>query len=309
MRQTIENDQLLVEVDDHGAELVRIFDKEKQREVLWNGDPAHWNRCAPLLFPNVGRHWKDQYRVHGKSYPSRQHGFARDMDFTCVAHTADQVIHQLASDAETLEKYPFAFVLRVIHTLDGRKLTVGWEIENPNGETMYFTIGGHPAFRIPADKADPNSADACYENYLLHFPGKSALTYRLVVLDGSGTLDGEKTHTLQLKDGCVPLGPLKDGETVLADHMFDLDALVFDEAQFAEVQLCMPDGSPYIKFHCKGFPTFGIWEMPGAPFVCLEPWMGRADDHGYTGSLREKQYINALDAGKVFYKDYCIEIC
>ena len=31
---------------------------------------------------------------------------------------------------------------------------------------------------------------------------------------------------------------------------------------------------------CHGFPSFGIWSVPGSPFVCLEPWMGRCDDFG-----------------------------
>ena len=35
MTHTLENEQLLVKIDDHGAELVEIYDKEKEQQVLW----------------------------------------------------------------------------------------------------------------------------------------------------------------------------------------------------------------------------------------------------------------------------------
>ena len=91
MIHTIENDYLRVSVDDHGAELCSIFDKVHNREVIWQADPAYWKRHAPVLFPNVGRHFEDHYRINGVEYPSSQHGFARDSEFTCVDMTADSI--------------------------------------------------------------------------------------------------------------------------------------------------------------------------------------------------------------------------
>ena len=80
----IENEFLKVAVSPHGAELCSIFDKEKQHEVVWQADPAYWNRHAPVLFPFVGKVNEGLYRYKGKSYPMGQHGFARDMEFTLV---------------------------------------------------------------------------------------------------------------------------------------------------------------------------------------------------------------------------------
>ena len=48
---TLENEELLITVDRHGAELTRIYDKKAGRELLWGADPAVWNRHAPVLFP------------------------------------------------------------------------------------------------------------------------------------------------------------------------------------------------------------------------------------------------------------------
>ena len=91
----IENDILKVEIAEHGAELCSIYDKEKQHEVVWTGDPAYWNRHAPVLFPFVGKVNGGFYHYKGQSYPMGQHGFARDMEFTFVGETADSVTFRL----------------------------------------------------------------------------------------------------------------------------------------------------------------------------------------------------------------------
>ena len=76
---TMENGKLKVTVADYGAELVNIFDKANQRELIWQADPAFWNRHAPVLFPNVGKYYGGNFSYDGKEYPEGQHGFARDM--------------------------------------------------------------------------------------------------------------------------------------------------------------------------------------------------------------------------------------
>ena len=66
---TIENEELRVMISDHGAELSGIFDKKNNREVLWNADPKYWKRHAPVLFPNVGRLYKDTCLIGGLIHP------------------------------------------------------------------------------------------------------------------------------------------------------------------------------------------------------------------------------------------------
>ena len=55
----MENDVLCVEIAELGAEITRIYDKENDTEVLWNGDARFWKRHSPILFPNVGKTWKN----------------------------------------------------------------------------------------------------------------------------------------------------------------------------------------------------------------------------------------------------------
>ena len=45
-----------------------------------------------------------------------------------------------------LENYPYDFELKIKHVLEKNQVSVCWEVISLNDETMYFTIGGHPAF-------------------------------------------------------------------------------------------------------------------------------------------------------------------
>ena len=290
MIHTIENDYLRVSVDDHGAELCSIFDKVHNREVIWQADPAYWKRHAPVLFPNVGRHFEDHYRINGVEYPSSQHGFARDSEFTCVDMTADSITHRLKSSDATRENYPYDFELKIKHVLEKNQVSVCWEVISLNDETMYFTIGGHPAFNVNV------LPDTDFEDYSLAFKeGTESLSYVLLDTE-SGTAIADKTYELKLTNS----------KYALKKDMFDKDALVFDNGQIEWAALALPDGKPYIALESKGFPNFGIWSKPGAPYVCLEPWCGRCDNRGFEGELSEKPGINALKAGGVFEKSYDI---
>lgn len=291
MIHTMENEFLRVSIADAGAELVSIFDKKNEREVMWQADPAYWKRHAPVLFPNVGRHYHDHYRVNGQEYPSKQHGFARDSEFVCTECTESSVTHELQSSDVTRASYPFDFILQISHVLHGQELQICWKVINKSNTDMYFTIGGHPAFRVPViDETN-------YNDYFLSFEGQDSLKYMLLDTASGTTLDGQES---ELK--------LTDGTCRLDTHMFDHDALVFDHGQISRTAILLPDGSPYLELHCEGFPNFGIWSVPGAPFVCLEPWMGRCDSCGFDGSLDQKPNINTLQPEETFEKSYAIKV-
>ena len=96
----IENDVLRVTVSDAGAELISVFDKEKDTERIWIGDPAVWNRHAPILFPFVGKVMDGKYRIADKEYTMKtQRGFALDMEFACVEETSASVTHGLSMNS------------------------------------------------------------------------------------------------------------------------------------------------------------------------------------------------------------------
>lgn len=292
---SIENQYLKVEVSSLGAELQSIFDKEMKQEVLWQGDKKYWGRQAPVLFPNVGRHSGDFYIWKGKKFSTKQHGFARDMDFDCVKEAGEELVFLLRDTEETRKYFPFAFELQISYCLSGRELEVKWQVKNLDQETMFFTIGGHPAFRVPVLEGTVQT------DYKLLFRGKEELKYRLIC-PGEGTADTSRIYKLPLEN-C--------GEYTscgIAEHMFDQDALIFDDGQIQWAAIGYPDGKPYISLECEGFTNFGIWSVPGAPFVCLEPWMGRCDDQGFEGEISEKPGILKTEPSGVFQKSYKIRV-
>ena len=287
---TLENERLCVEISEMGAEVTRICDKKNGVDVLWEADPLYWKRHSPVLFPNVGKTYRNTVLINGEQYPTSQHGFARDSEFRCIRSDQSSASFLLASGGETKEVYPFDFELIITYRLEENHLHVNWEVKNPADETMYFTIGGHPAFRF-AGKEETK------EDYMLRFPGKESLTYVLIDPD-EAAVDPEVKYELALKDEFCPL----------SEEMFTHDALIFDGGQIGEVWLCHKNGTPYVKMECPGFPNFGIWSVKDAPFVCLEPWMGRADNIGFAGEISEKPGINKLDGGETFRKSYAITV-
>lgn len=284
----LENEKLCVEIAELGAELTRIYDKEKKTDVLWEADPVYWKRHSPVLFPNVGKTYRNVMLINGSKYPTGQHGFARDSLFRCVGEKADSASFLLSSSEESKEVYPFDFELLITYTLEGSTLRVEWEVRNPGDEDMYFTIGGHPAFRF-AGRAEKKT------DYVLKFPGKSSLDY-ILIDPAEAAADPDKVYKLDLVGECCPV----------TEEMFEKDALIFDGGQIEEVWLCHKDGTPYVGIKSEGFPNFGIWSVKDAPFVCLEPWMGRCDNAGFDKEISQKPNINRVGAGESFNKSYVI---
>ena len=78
----IENDRIRIGIASHGAELVSLVRKSDDREYMWSGDAAFWNRVSPVLFPFVGKLTNGSYTYQGKEFSGiPQHGFARDSEF------------------------------------------------------------------------------------------------------------------------------------------------------------------------------------------------------------------------------------
>jgi len=287
----LENHALRVEISKHGAELMSIFDRRRSAELLWNGDAKYWKRRSPILFPYVGKTWHSQVLIDGEHYHPSAHGFARDRDFEVESHDSESVVFALHSDEETRKVYPFDFCLRIRYALEDAVLRVHWRVDNLSDRDMPFTIGGHPAFCFAG-------AEDSKEDYFLRFElagGKDALTCTLMDLSTGTTLD--KYDAVPLSGGCLPL----------SESLFDGDTLILDGAQVLSAGLYHKDGTHRVTVRCGGFPNFGVWSAKGAPFVCLEPWMGRCDSCGFEGELREKPDVNIAAPGASLEFSYTIE--
>lgn len=300
--ETLKNEFLTIEVKEDGAELCSI--RTQEREYLWQANPKFWARHSPVLFPIVGRVWDDVYRVAGREYHLGQHGFARDRKFTLVSKTEDTVWYALESDAESQEKYPYAFRLEIGYRLHGKSVDVIWRVTNPAETEMYFQIGAHPAFYWPEFEG---SDEAKYEE-------QGLLGYFRLSKGGKAVGNSLKRSTITEK-GCVD--PLAAGEvTVEEDGMlplnfalFSKDALVLEDSQVDTVELLHTDKRPYLTVAFDA-PLVGLWSSPGkqAPFVCIEPWYGRCDSVRFAGEYAEREHVNRLGAKESFEVHYTITV-
>ena len=102
MIHSIQNDTLRINVSESGAELQNIIKKSTQQEYLWHGDPSHWARRAPVLFPIVGALQEGYFLVGDDRYTLGQHGFARDASFELKETSESRVTCVLASNKKTL---------------------------------------------------------------------------------------------------------------------------------------------------------------------------------------------------------------
>ena len=279
----LENEFLKVSVADAGAELSSVIDKESGLERLHDANPEIWNRHAPVLFPFVGKVVGGTYRIDDKEYEMKtQHGFARDMEFEFVEADENHVTHKLLPNDNTRKIYPYEFELLVTHELDQenpRLLHVKWEVKNNGEGKMYYFIGGHPAFTTA--EADPKAK----EEYYLEFVGCDSIEY-FGVSEKSGFATPKETKTASLDHGF-----LKFNDDVYV-------TLIFDNFEFDKVRICRPDKTPYVTMECSQFTSYGIWAKGNGNFICLEPWAGRTDNDGFTGTIDEKIGVNTLGAGE-----------
>ena len=292
MEYHLKNENLEAVIRSKGAELVSL--KKGGAEYMWCGDPAYWNRTAPILFPFVGSLCGKQYRYDGKTYHIGQHGFARDMEFEAVSGSDTKLVMAIHETAETMEKYPFRFLLELSYELKGDELIVGWKVENTDEKELYFSIGGHPAFNCPMEGRGSQS------DYMLRFlkDGRPLQEITSEMIGEGGLVTGE-TIEFGLEDGFLPVTP----------DLFDADTIILEDGQTDEVSLCNPEGKEYVRVKFP-MPIVGIWTpvSKNAPFLCIEPWCGRCDDMGYAGGLSERKWGNRLQPSEVFETSYAIAV-
>ncbi|MBQ9746748.1 MAG: aldose 1-epimerase family protein, partial [Clostridia bacterium] len=94
----ISNGIISLEVEEKGAQMRSLKDECTGREYLWQADPSVWARTAPILFPAVGKMYKDAYIHNGGRYPMPKHGFARDAAFRVEKLREDYLVMAFSPD-------------------------------------------------------------------------------------------------------------------------------------------------------------------------------------------------------------------
>lgn len=286
----IDNGIISIAVREKGAELASI--KKDGKEYLWNADPSVWNRSAPQLFPIVGTLADNEYVYNGKTYGMTRHGFARDSLFTLSGKTDKDICFTLRDTKETLDVYPFPFLFEVEYTLRDNVLTNVWRIINTGDKTMYFSVGGHPAFMCPVSGGKITD---CF----LAFAGKEPVSkIRCETINADGLLQS-RSDTYELSNGIVRI----------SDDMFSHDVLILENSGVHSISLL--DKSEKARLRVD-FDTdiVGLWspQDKGAPFLCIEPWYGRCDRENFKGELKDREWGNSLESGEKFEKSFTVTV-
>lgn len=281
----ISNQQLTASFKTKGAELTSL--KKANVEYIWQADPAHWNRHAPVLFPIVGKLKENTYQFEGKEYQMGQHGFARDQEFTVISHDAESISFSLKESEDTKKIYPFQFELIISYRLQDSSLEISYNVINKDGKELLFSIGAHPAFNCPIKSGERRS------DYRLFFNREEEfVTHRLI--DGNFSGQAEQLGSGQ--------------ELEITDNLFDKDALVFKNLKSDKVSLHSTE-QKWLTFDFAGFPYLGIWSKNAvSPFVCIEPWFGLADYVNHNQRLEDKEGIRVLPSDGVFAASYQVEV-
>ena len=277
----LENEYLKIGVNLFGAELVSVFNKEIGREVMWEGDPAYWDRVSPHLFPIVGKVFNKEYKVDGESYSLPQHGFLRDQTFEIVDKTENSLTYRFQSNHELMAVYPYHHAVEITYTLNAKRVEVMWDVINLDDKVMYYSIGAHPGFAV--DKTHKYQIE-----YECDGPNQQVIL--------------EKGFVKELVD--VTIKPISVDESTFIN-----DAVMYTGV--SAVSLVDLTENYRVRMDFKGFEFIAVWSSMNsgsmAPFICLEPWRGIVDDLGGFDDISQKRGIQKVEANSNSVNTYGIE--
>lgn len=275
---SIASGELTAAINPLGAELWSLSDAQG-RDLMTDADPRWWEGHAPLLFPFVGRSRDDVYRLDGSTYPIAQHGFARRTLFALVQRDEAAVTFRLEADAETRAAYPFDYRLDMTFALEGASLRMTASISNLGAADMPFSFGYHPAFAWPLPYG------GAVEDHRIVFSQPEPAPIRKV---------GSEPGLIAPETFPSPVV----GDILSPTHaMFEEDALIWDRLESRSLLWGVP-GQPRLKIDFPDTPWLGLWQKPGAHYLCVEPWAGMADPVGFEGDVWDKSGIMRLAPGE-----------
>lgn len=282
---TLENQELLVQINPIGAELTHVIDQKSGFDFIWNDE--RWPKHAPILFPAIGRSTKDQYLIDGKTYPMQQHGFATDYDFQVLNDEVDTLTLELKANSETRKSYPFAFNFQVTYHLSGKNLSVVFKVTNQDQKELSFSLGFHPAFNLPGTFEDYSLAFSPENQVLKQFEiVKNPFPYR----SGKQKVADKAVSNLQLTR------PFFEKGLVILDNDINVVELTSDSSNYA------------VKVKMADFPYLCLWtkEDMALPYLCIEPFQGLPDVIDQEQELLKKEGNIKLAAGKS--ADYQVQL-
>ncbi|WP_299247328.1 aldose 1-epimerase family protein [uncultured Lacinutrix sp.] len=287
----LSNSILKIKVKPVGAELCEISSVKNNTQFMWDANPDVWGSFAPNLFPIIGALKDETYFYNGIKYSMPKHGFVRHSeDIKLIKETKNSLSFSLTYNEDLLKIYPFKFEYIITYTLNNNTLNINYTVKNKDNRTIYFSVGGHPAFKCPLYNEEN------YTDYNLVFE----------------TEETSKTHLLNMQTGLVknetkPVFNTKNSIQLKPD-LFKNDALIFKDLKSRKVALVNDLRGEILNITFKGFNYLGLWAKPNASYVCIEPWLGIADQENASQNITEKEGIIKLPENETFSANYSIQI-
>ncbi|WP_027137319.1 aldose 1-epimerase family protein [Gaetbulibacter saemankumensis] len=288
---SLKNDKLEISIKNMGAELCKIASVKYQTHFMWDANPDVWRGYAPNLFPIVGALKNNSYLFEGNTYTLPKHGFIRNNDdMELHEKTNDTLTFKLIYSEKTLKMYPFKFEFYISFKLIDNAIQIHHTIKNLDINPLYFSLGGHPAFKCPVFKNEN------YEDYYLEFEHA----------------ENSKTHLIDMSNGLISLDtkPIFNNTNTLPlkHELFNKDALVFKDLKSKKVALKSHSKGRILSVEFQDFPYLGIWAKPSGDYVCIEPWLGIADHVDTNQDFKNKDGIIKLNPETEFKASYLVEI-
>ena len=213
-----------------------------EREVVYLDlerflDPAQSVRGGfPVLFPITGGLPDNQLPLPQGTFTIGQHGFARQLPWR-MEPLADGrgVSLQLSDTPETLQSYPFQFLLTMEVRLATDALDISTTVSNRSDQPMPFSFGLHPYFNLSS--LDGVHVEGLPDECLNHLTMAPAPTADQMEQLATGI------DLLVRPSGAVRLVDPAAGATLELQLSHPLDLVV-------------------------------LWTEPPRPMVCVEPWSG-----------------------------------
>jgi len=200
-------------------------------------DPAQSVRGGfPVLFPITGGLPDNQLPLPQGTFTLGQHGFARQLPWQ-LEPLADGrgVLLQVSDTPDTLQAYPFQFLLSMEVRLAPGALEISTTVHNRSSAPMPFSFGLHPYFNLSS--LEGVRFEGLPEECLNHLTMAPASTAEQMERLASGI------DLLVRPSGPVRLVDEAAGTTLELQLSHPLDLVV-------------------------------LWTEPPRPMVCIEPWSG-----------------------------------
>lgn len=200
-------------------------------------DPAQSVRGGfPVLFPITGGLPNNQLPLPQGTFTLAQHGFARQLPWQ-MEPLADGcgLALELRDTPETLQAYPFQFLLRMEVRLAPGALEIGTTVSNRSTAPMPFSFGLHPYFNLSSLEE-------------VRFEGLPAECLNHLTMEPASTAEQMDRLSQGIDLLVRPTGPVR----------------LVDEAAGATLELQLSHPLDLVV----------LWTEPPRPMVCIEPWTG-----------------------------------